>query len=83
MCRYNFGKFFTDRTSGAILLPSDMSKITKNEIFTKRDHILTNVETYIDEHFTPKKRNIFSGVIFLELSSQLTALNKLWKLSVL
>ena len=79
-CRYNFGKYFTDRKIVAVTLPSEMSEITKNEILAKGDFILSTVKSYIDENLNPKKRNIFypnmeNSEIILETPEILKKLN--------
>ena len=58
--RYHFGKFFTENTIIATLLPSDLSDEMKNSIVSERERILSKVKECIDKDLDPKKRNILN-----------------------
>ena len=58
MCRYHFGKFFTERTIVAGPLPDTILDETKKQVLCKRNDILCSVKKYIDENLNPKKKNI-------------------------
>ena len=60
MCRYNFGKFFTDRTIVSVPLPSDTCDQERKEILENRHRVLSKVKQYIDDNLNPKKRNILN-----------------------
>ena len=47
-CRFNFGKFFTDRTIVAEPLPEDMPEEIKNQVLKNRSDLLSKVKRYID-----------------------------------
>ena len=57
-CRYNFGKFFTDRTIVSEPLPSSISECEKQKILENRHCILSKVKDYIDNNLNPRKRNV-------------------------
>jgi len=58
VCRYHFGKFFTDHTIIAKPLPKEMPEEQKQAILHKREVILSTVKEYIDTYLNPRKRNI-------------------------
>ena len=58
MCRYHFGKIFTERTIVSRPLPDTMSYETKKQVLCQRDDILCSVKNCIDENLNPKKQNI-------------------------
>ena len=58
MCRYHFGKIFTERTIVSRPLPDTMSYETKKQVLCQRDDILCSVKKCIDENLNPKKQNI-------------------------
>ena len=55
-CRYNFGRFFTERT--IIAKPLDDSLENRDEILKNRKRILSPVKEYIDSHFDPRYNNV-------------------------
>ena len=57
-CRYNFGKFFTDRTVISEPLLDDLPKHDKQRILEERNRLLGKVKDYIDSNLNPRKRNI-------------------------
>ena len=58
--RYNFGKFSSNRTIVAVLLPDRMSDDEKNIILQKRETKLSTAEEYINEKLDPMKANILN-----------------------
>ena len=58
-CRFNFGRFFTDRTIIAQPLSSDLSESQKKEILLKRKETLNIVSGYVNEYFNPSKYNFY------------------------
>ena len=58
-CRFNFGRFFTDRTIIAQPLASDLSESQKKEILLKRKETLNIVSGYINEYLNPSKYNFY------------------------
>ena len=58
ICRFHFGKYFTDRTIIASPLSDELDEDTKNEILQKRKSILDKVKEYIDEYLFPRKHNV-------------------------
>ena len=58
-CRFNFGRFFLDRTIIAQLLSSDLSESQKKEILLKRKETLNIVSGYINEYLNPSKYNFY------------------------
>ena len=59
-CRYNFGRFFTNRTIIAVPLSKDMPVEQKTEIIQQRDLLLNKVKEYINVNLDPRKRNILN-----------------------
>ena len=59
-CRYHSGKFFTECTLMSLPLPSDLPEAEKNNIFNKRQHILSTVKQHIDNNVDPWKHNILN-----------------------
>ena len=57
-CRFNFGRFFCDRTIIASPLPRDISDEHRENILSERKKVLDKVKTYIDTNLFPKTRNI-------------------------
>ena len=57
-CRFNFGRFFCDRTIIASPLPNDISHEDRKNKLAKRKEILDKVKNYIDTYLFPKTRNI-------------------------
>ena len=53
MCRYHFGKIFTERTIVSRPLPDTMSYETKKQVLCQRDDILCSVKKCIDENLNP------------------------------
>ena len=54
-CRFNYGRFFTDKTIVASPLPESMPDSEKVIILTERSRILKKVKLYIDEYLDPRK----------------------------
>ena len=57
-CRYNFGKFFTNRTIISEPLPDKLEDLEREKILLERDRILNKVKEYIDSNLNPRKVNI-------------------------
>lgn len=55
-CRYNFGRFFTQRT--IVACPISSKKTTEEQFndLTERNNILSRVKTYINEYLDPSKQ---------------------------
>ena len=58
-CRYNFGKFFSNRKIIAVPLPDGMSDDENNMILQKCETTL-KCEVYINEKLDPRKVNILN-----------------------
>ncbi len=54
-CRFNFGHFFTDKTTIAEPLAEDMDEEIKSNILTRRKEILSKVKQKIDDVLNPSK----------------------------
>ena len=60
-CRYNFGKFFSNRTNVAVPFSDRMSDDEKYIILQKRETILCcTVQEFINEQLDPRKGNILN-----------------------
>ena len=59
VCRFNFGHFFTDRTTVATPLPNHLSDKEKSDRLASRKNILTKVKTVINETLNPSKRETY------------------------
>ena len=53
-CRYNFGRYFTNRTIVAVPLSTGLSEDKKTEIMQQRDNLLCKIKKYIDENLNHK-----------------------------
>ena len=60
-CRFNFGHFFTERTTVAIPLPTTMNKEHQDRSLTKRGVILTKVKKFINEFLNPHDKSNYKG----------------------
>ena len=60
-CRFNFGKFFTDKTIVAESIPEDMPEEIKNQVLKNRSDLLSKVKRYIDTELNPSKKNIYDS----------------------
>ena len=58
MCRYHFGRFFTDRTVIAVPLLKEIPVDERAHIIEWRKLLLTKVKQYIDTNLDPRKKNI-------------------------
>ena len=65
-CRYNFGRFFTDRTIVAVPQDKSVYILEKSKILTKRNNILLKVKQYIDEFLDPSKASSVDNLIVNE-----------------
>ena len=54
--RFNFGKFFTEKTIISQTLPDFLPNERKQQILSERDEIMTKVKSYINEHLNPAKK---------------------------
>ncbi|XP_057292445.1 uncharacterized protein LOC130621150 [Hydractinia symbiolongicarpus] len=59
-CRFNYGRFFTDRTVIASPLPENMSDSEKLSLLSERTKVLKKVKLFIDENLDPSKPNYLS-----------------------
>lgn len=57
VCRYHFGRFFTDKTIVAVPLSENIDEEEKNQILASRDSVLSKVKCYIDQNLNPKSKN--------------------------
>ena len=60
-CRFNFGKFFADRTIAAEPLSEDMPEEIKNQVLKNRSDLLSKVKRYIDTELDPSKKNFYDS----------------------
>ena len=60
ICRYHFGRSFTNYTIISIILGRILLENVKNNVLNERDIILRNVKEYIENNLNPKKRNILN-----------------------
>ena len=58
-CRFNFGKYFCERTIIAEPLSRDISPVEKSSLLAWRKGILEKVKAYIDTELNPAKKNFF------------------------
>ena len=58
MCRYHFGRFFTDRTVISVPLLKEIPVEERAHIIEWRKLLLTKVKQYIDTNLDPRKKNI-------------------------
>ena len=58
-CRFNFGRYFTEKTIIAKPLPSSLKDHEKADIMVERNRILTKVKEYIDKELDPAKVNFY------------------------
>ena len=58
-CRFDFGRFFTERTIVAKPLSDSLTELEKAEIMLARSTILNKVKSYTDSELTPVKRNFY------------------------
>ena len=58
MCRYHFGRFFTDRTVIAVPLLKEIPVGERAHIIEWHKLLLTKVKQYIDTNLDPRKKNI-------------------------
>ena len=61
-CRYNFGRFFTNKTIVAVPLIESIDILEKSEILAKRNNILSKVKQYIDEFLDPSKSSFIDNL---------------------
>jgi len=61
-CRFNFGKFFTNKTIIAESLPVSMEHLKKQNLLKWRKEILQPVKNYINENLDPRKHNFLIGI---------------------
>ena len=61
ICRFNFEKLFTDHTTVAKPLPSEISLEEKTTIMNKRKVLLQKVNHYIDRELNRASKNIFDN----------------------
>ena len=54
-CRFNYGRFFTEKTIIAEPLPDDISEIDRTAILSSRSDILKKVKAFIDDNLHPRK----------------------------
>ena len=57
-CRYNFGRFFCDRSIVAEPLSKDLKEHDRNNILEKRSFLLNKVKDYINANLNPRTQNI-------------------------
>ena len=60
-CRFNFEKFFADRTIAAEPLSEDMPEEIKNQVLKNRSDLLSKVKRYIDIELNPSKKNFYDS----------------------
>ena len=60
-CRFNFGKFFSERTIISEPLPEAMDPDQKQAILLFQRDLLSKVKSYINENLNPSKRNFFDS----------------------
>ena len=58
-CRFQFGWFFTDRTTISCPLSTDLTSSKSKDILKKRNEILKVVSEYINEELNPGMHNIY------------------------
>ena len=58
-CRFNFGRYFTEKTIIAKPLPSSLKDHKKADIMVERNKILTKVKEYIDKELDSAKVNFY------------------------
>ena len=56
-CRFDLGRFFTERTVVAKPLSDSLTELEKAEIMLVRSTILNKVKAYIDSELNPVKHN--------------------------
>ena len=58
-CRFNFSRFFTERTTVAKPSSNSLTEHEKAEIMLVRSNILNKVKAYIDSELNPVKHNFY------------------------
>ena len=58
-CRFNFGRFFTERTIVTKSLSDSLTEHEEAEIMFVRSTILNKVKAYIDSELNPVKHNFY------------------------
>ncbi len=83
-CRFNFGKFFTNRTLVAEPLNVDLDEEIKSNILDRRTKILTSVKQKIDEILNPSKSDYNPTISDTDIlkSIDVTEDDYYWALSV-
>ena len=75
-CRYNFGRFFTDRTIISQPLPDNMSVDEREAKLKWKASVLKPVKEYIDEYLDPRKVDIYGDAYeILSISEILCSLH--------
>ena len=59
--KFNFGKFFTDRTIAAEHLHFFMPEEIKNQVIRNHSDLLSKVKRYIDTELNPSKKNFYDS----------------------
>ena len=84
LCRYGFGKFFTEKTIIAQPLDDGIEDVERYSILKKRDTILSKVSDFINKYLDPSKdtyqKDLSIDCVLLEL--QLTKKQYYWALSM-
>ena len=70
-CRFNFGRFFTDRTICSEPLSKEIGDIEKENIIDNCRKILCKVKKFIDEFLNPHKPNFRCNVSIIEILNEL------------
>ena len=58
-CRFHFGRYFTDHTIIIRTLKTTLSCAKKKEVLSEQSRVLQVVSEYINDQFSPSKRNIY------------------------
>ena len=67
-CRFNYGRFFTERTICSEPLSDNVNKTEKEKILNFRSKVLSKVKNFIDEFLNPHKPNYNSDISITALS---------------
>ena len=63
-CRFNFGRFFCERTIIAKPIPEAVSESERSVLLGQRSSILSKVKKYINDELNPKNHNFFDPTGF-------------------
>ena len=67
-CRFNFERFFTDKTITAKPINENMSKKERKELLRNRENLLSKVKNFINKHLNPSNHmNYIGNLSIMEL----------------